>query len=407
MISLDDQGNLTIETPRHLEPMLHPKRYKGLKGGRGSGKSHFFAEDVVERMIIDPSHCVVCIREIQKSLKFSAKKLVEDKIREFNASHLFDINLTEIRRIGGTGVMIFQGMQDHTADSIKSLEGFNTAWVEEAQSISARSLELLLPTIRAEGSEILFSWNPTNKTDPIEKLFKDEDEHSICLHINYTQNKLLPQTLKDEAERHLRNSPETFNHVWLGEYKKQSDALVFKGKYRVAELDTTGWDRKYFGMDFGFSQDPNAAVRVWVNERTIYIDREQYGIETEINELHFLINQLDDRIKQSVIRCDSARPETISYLVKNGFPKAEAVKKWSGSVEDGIAFMRSFDIVIHPSCKNVIEEFSKYSYKVDKMSGDITSIIIDAWNHGIDAIRYALGGLITNKQNPLMASMGR
>lgn len=407
MISLDDQGNLTIETPRYLEPMLHPKRYKGLKGGRGSGKSHFFAEDVVERMIIDPSHCVVCIREIQKSLKFSAKKLVEDKIREFNASHLFDINLTEIRRIGGTGVMIFQGMQDHTADSIKSLEGFNTAWVEEAQSISARSLELLLPTIRAEGSEILFSWNPTNKTDPIEKLFKDEDEHSICLHINYTQNKLLPQTLKDEAERHLRNSPETFNHVWLGEYKKQSDALVFKGKYRVAELDTTGWDRKYFGMDFGFSQDPNAAVRVWVNERIIYIDREQYGIETEINELHFLINQLDDRIKQSVIRCDSARPETISYLVNNGFPMAQAVKKWSGSVEDGIAFMRSFDIVIHPSCKNVIEEFSKYSYKVDKMSGDITSIIIDAWNHGIDAIRYALGGLITNKQNPLMASMGR
>lgn len=405
MISLDDQGNLTIETPRHLEPMLHPKRYKGLKGGRGSGKSHFFAEDVVERMILDDSHCVVCIREIQKSLKFSAKKLVEDKIREFNASHLFDITLTEIRRVGGNGIMIFQGMQDHTADSIKSLEGFNTAWVEEAQSISARSLELLLPTIRAEGSEILFSWNPDKEDVPIEKLFKEEDENSICIHVNYTQNKLLPKTLKDEAERHLRTSPETFNHVWLGEYKKQSDALVFKGKYRVEELDTTGWERKYFGMDFGFSQDPNAAVRVWVNERTIYIDREQYGIETEINELHFLVNKLDDRIKQSVMRCDSARPETISYLKNNGFPLAQPVKKWSGSVEDGIAFMRSFDIVIHPSCKNVIEEFSKYSYKVDKMSGDITPIIIDAWNHGIDAIRYALGGLITNKKGGILATM--
>ena len=397
MISLDDNGNLTIETPRHLEPMLYPKRYKGLKGGRGSGKSHFFAEDVVERMIIDPHHCVVCIREIQKSLKFSAKKLVEDKIREFQASHLFDITLTEIRRIGGNGVMIFQGMQDHTADSIKSLEGFNTAWVEEAQSISARSLELLLPTIRAEDSEILFSWNPTNESDPIEKLFKEESDHSICLHINYTQNRLLPQTLKDEAERHLRVSPETFNHVWLGDYKKQSEALIFKNKYRIDELDTTGWDRKYFGMDFGFSQDPNSAVRVWVNGQTIYIDREAYGIETEINELHYLLDSIDDRIRNSVIRCDSARPETISYLQKNGFPMAQGVKKWAGSVEDGIAFIRSFDIVIHPSCKNVIEEFSKYSYKVDKMSGDITSIIIDAYNHGIDAIRYALGGLITNK----------
>jgi len=397
LISLDDNGNLTIETPRHLEPMLYPKRYKGLKGGRGSGKSHFFAEDVVERMIIDPHHCVVCIREIQKSLKFSAKKLVEDKIREFQASHLFDITLTEIRRIGGNGVMIFQGMQDHTADSIKSLEGFNTAWVEEAQSISARSLELLLPTIRAEDSEILFSWNPTNESDPIEKLFKEESDHSICLHINYTQNRLLPQTLKDEAERHLRVSPETFNHVWLGDYKKQSEALIFKNKYRIDELDTTGWDRKYFGMDFGFSQDPNSAVRVWVNGQTIYIDREAYGIETEINELHYLLDSIDDRIRNSVIRCDSARPETISYLQKNGFPMAQGVKKWAGSVEDGIAFIRSFDIVIHPSCKNVIEEFSKYSYKVDKMSGDITSIIIDAYNHGIDAIRYALGGLITNK----------
>jgi phage terminase large subunit len=348
-------------------------------------------------MICDPSHCVVCIREIQKSLKFSAKKLVEDKIREFGVSNLFEITLTEIRRIGGTGVMIFQGMQDHTADSIKSLEGFNTAWVEEAQSISARSLELLLPTIRAEGSEILFSWNPTNETDPIEKLFKEESDSSICIHINYTQNRLLPQTLKDEAERHLRVSPETFNHVWLGDYKKQSDALIFKNKYRIAELDTTGWERKYFGMDFGFSQDPNAAVRVWVEGTIIYIDREQYGIETEINELHYLIDKLDDRIKQSVLRCDSARPETISYLRNHGYPNATPVKKWAGSVEDGIAFMRSFDIVIHPDCKNLIDEFSRYSYKIDKMSGDITSIIIDAHNHGIDSVRYSLGGLITNK----------
>lgn len=405
MISLDDSGNLTIETPRHLLPMLKPKRYKGLKGGRGSGKSHFFAEDVVERMIVDPFHCVVCVREIQKSLKFSAKKLVEDKIREFQASHMFEITATEIRRVGGTGIMIFQGLQDHTADSIKSLEGFHTAWVEEAQSISAHSLSLLLPTIRAEGSEILFSWNPSEPTDPVEKLFKDEDKNSICLHINYTQNKLLPQTLIDEAERHLKVDPETFNHIWLGEFKKQSESLVFKNKYRIEELDTTGWERKYFGMDFGFSQDPNAAVRVWVHERTIYIDKEQYGIETEINELHFLIDKLDQKIRQSVIRCDSARPETISYLKNNGFPLAQSVKKWAGSVEDGIAFMRSFEIVIHPSCKNIAEEFSKYSYKIDKMSGDITSIIIDDWNHGIDAVRYALGGLITNKKGGILSTM--
>lgn len=404
MISLVD-GELIIDTPEHLEPMIQPKRYKGLKGGRGSGKSHFFAEDVVERMIIDPSHCVVCIREIQKSLKFSAKKLVEDKIREFNASHLFDITMTEIRRIGGNGVMIFQGMQDHTADSIKSLEGFNTAWVEEAQSISARSLELLLPTIRAENSEILFSWNPTNADDPIEKLFKEENEHSICIHINYTQNRLLPQTLKDEAERHLRVSPETFNHVWLGEYKEQSDSLIFNGKYRIGEMSTKSDTVFYFGADWGFAQDPTTLVKSAIIGNILYISDEAGGVGVELDETAQLFDSIDGA-KDSVIRADSARPETISHIKAKGFKKIIAVDKWKGSVEDGISYMRSFDeIVIHPRCKNTIFEFSKYSYKVDKLSGDILPIIVDKFNHYIDAIRYSLTPMIKRKKGGILSTM--
>lgn len=405
MISLDDKGELVIETPRHLEPMLHPKRYKGLKGGRGSGKSHFFAEDVVERMILDDSHCVVCIREIQKSLKFSAKKLVEDKIREFNASHLFDITLTEIRRVGGNGIMIFQGMQDHTADSIKSLEGFNTAWVEEAQSISARSLELLLPTIRAEGSEILFSWNPDKEDDPVEKLFKEEDENSICIHVNYTQNKLLPKTLKDEAERHLRTSPETFNHVWLGEYTKVSDSLIFNGKYRIEELEIPPNTTFYFGADWGFSQDPTTLVKCAIFGNTLYIAQEVGGIGVELDETAQLFESIEGA-KDYVIRADSARPETISHIKARGFRKIVSVEKWKGSVEDGISYMRSFDtIIINPKCVKTIEEFSKYSYKVDRMSGDILPIIVDKWNHYIDAIRYALTPMIKRKKGGILATM--
>lgn len=385
--------------------MLQPKRYKGLKGGRGSGKSHFFAEDVVERMILDPNHNVVCIREIQKSLKFSAKKLVEDKIREFGASSLFDITLTEIRRIGGNGVMIFQGMQDHTADSIKSLEGFDTAWVEEAQSISARSLELLLPTIRAEGSEILFSWNPTNEDDPVEKLFEEESDQSICIHINYTQNRLLPQTLKDEAERHLRVSPDTFNHVWLGEYKKVSDALIFNGKYRIGEMATTPQTAFYFGADWGFAQDPTTLVKCAIIGNTLYIAQEVGGVGVELDETAELFDSIEGA-RKSVIRADSARPETISHIKAKGFPLITSVEKWKGSVEDGISYMRSFDeIVIHPSCKNTIYEFSKYSYKVDRLSGDILPIIVDKWNHYIDAIRYALTPMIKRKKGGILATM--
>src|SRR5690625_4607712 len=107
---------IEIATPRWAVPLLAPARYKGAKGGRGSGKSHFYAELAVETMVADPDHRFVCIREVQKSLKFSVKELVENKIRALGVSHLFEITLTEIRRVGGNGIMIFQGMQDHTAD---------------------------------------------------------------------------------------------------------------------------------------------------------------------------------------------------------------------------------------------------------------------------------------------------
>ena len=143
---------LEIPTARWALPLLGPMRYKGASGGRSSGKSHFFAEFAVEEMATDPDLRVVCIREVQRALKFSAKSLVEAKVRTLGVSHLFDVLTTEIRRRGGDGVMIFEGMQDHTRESLKSLEGFGRAWVEEAHTISERSLNLLLPTISTNTS---------------------------------------------------------------------------------------------------------------------------------------------------------------------------------------------------------------------------------------------------------------
>ena len=146
-------------------------RYKGAKGGRASGKSHFFAEAIIERHIQDANSRTVCIREVQRSLKFSAKQLLEDKIKALNVEHMFEVMGTEIHNRQGNGIIIFQGMQDHTAESIKSLEGFDIAWCEEAQSLSKRSIELLDPTLRKDGSELWFSWNPRNETDAVEQLF--------------------------------------------------------------------------------------------------------------------------------------------------------------------------------------------------------------------------------------------
>ena len=162
---------LTIETPRWALPLLEPARYKAAKGGRGSGKSHFFAELAVEDMLQDPDLPFVCIREVQKSLQFSAKRLIESKISKMGVSSSFRITKTFIERVGGEGVFLFQGMQDHTADTIKSLEGFKRAWVEEAQSLSAKSLKLLRPTIRENGSQLWFSWNPDQPEDAVDNFF--------------------------------------------------------------------------------------------------------------------------------------------------------------------------------------------------------------------------------------------
>ena len=228
---------LHFKIPRWSVPLLKPKRYKGAKGGRGGGKSHFFAEQAIDTIIENPNANIVCIREIQKSIKFSVKKLIEDKIEQHNLNSLFEITNTEIRRLNGKGVIIFQGMQDHTADSIKSLESFDIAWVEEAQSVSDRSLELLIPTIRKEGSEIWFSWNPFTPEEAVEKFFAKKSEDKELVFVNYLDNPFANDVIKKEAQRHKKERPDTYDNIWLGEYA--STGMVFsRDCFKVISEDT-------------------------------------------------------------------------------------------------------------------------------------------------------------------------
>lgn len=384
---------LNIKTPRWAKPLLTPRRYKGAKGGRGSGKSHFFAEMLVESHILNPDCNSVCIREIQKSLKFSAKKLIEDKIRAMGVSDMFDITLTEIRNKNGNGIIIFQGMQDHTADSIKSLEGFDIAWAEESQSISRRSIELLLPTIRKPESEIWFSWNPYLDTDPVETMINwNKDDDSVCVHVNYLDNPFIDDILIKEAERHKRNKPDSFDHVWLGQYATKSDSQIFKDKYEIKDFEI---DKSFgiplFGIDFGFANDATTGVKVYIKNDILYIYEEAYKVGLELDDTAMYLKSKISEIDKYPIEADCARPESISYLKRNGLPFIRGVKKWKGSVIDGIEFIKSFDkIVIHSRCENTISEFRLYSYKVDKRTDNILPDVEDSNNHIIDAIRYAL-----------------
>lgn len=393
--------DLVIDTPRWFLPWLEPKRYKGAKGGRSGGKSHQIAEAIVETMAALPDFQVVCIREIQKSIRHSVKKLLEDKIRKFGISHLFTVTRDEIRRNGGSGIIIFQGLQDHTADSIKSLEGFDLVWGEEANRLSAKSLELLLPTIRKPGSELWFSWNPDQEDDPIDLLFREQlaPGSFTLLTVNYTDNPFNGPEVYAEAERHRRYSPDTFDHVWLGAYSKSKKAQIFRDKFEIADFEVdASYGAPLFGADWGFSEDPTALIQVYIKGRALYIWRESYRHALELDDIAATWSKEVPGSGGRTVRGDNSRPETISHVNRAGWCNVIAAPKWPGSVEDGIEFIRSFDrVYIHPRCTNTAQEFRLYSYKVDKRTGDTLPEIVDKWNHAIDAIRYALSPMIRNR----------
>ncbi len=389
---------LQLPTPRSFAPLLRPSRYKGAHGGRGSGKSHFFAEMLVERCILQRGTRAVCLREVQKSLKNSVKLLVEDKIRALGVSSQFEILEAEIRTPGG-GVIIFQGMQNHTADSIKSLEGFDVAWVEEAQSLSQRSLDLLRPTIRKPGSELWFSWNPNKPTDPVDILLRGDNPPSdaIVVQVNFDANPWLPAELRADLEDDRRRDPDKFLHVWGGAYSLNSEARVFRN-WKVEAFDTPDDAIHRFGADWGFAIDPTVLVRCHIDGRKLYVDREAWQIGCEIDKTPALFDTIPGA-RKFLIRADSARPETVSYMKRQGF-KITAALKGQGSIEDGVEFLRSFDIIVHPRCEKVAEELTLYSYKVDPQTDEILPFLDDKNNHTIDALRYALEELRRSGYKP-------
>lgn len=269
-------STLTIETPKAFAPLLKPARYKGAHGGRGSGKSHFFAELLVEEALLNPGLRAVCIREVQKSLKESAKRLVEDKIQALGLGKSFEVLRDEIRTPGG-GVIIFQGMQDHTAESIKSLEGFDRAWVEEAQTLSERSLTLLRPTIRKEGSEIWASWNPTRKADAIDRFLRQNPpEGSVVVEANWRDNPWFPNVLEAERQHDAEHYPDKYEHVWEGKYATAIEGAYFakhlseaRDRITFVAADPLMATRAFW--DIGGTGAKADATAIWIAQ---FVDRE-------------------------------------------------------------------------------------------------------------------------------------
>jgi phage terminase large subunit len=381
---------LDINVAKVFRPLLEPARYKGAHGGRGAAKSHFFAEYLIALSAARKIDAV-CLRENQKSLKQSVKKLLELKIESLNVGSMFEVQDVQIKSKRG-GVIIFEGMQNYTADSIKSLEGFDIAWFEEAHKCSQRSLDLLRPTIRKDGSELWFSWNPEQPTDPIDALLRgDEPPPDLkIVETNWHDNPWLPEVLKQEMEYDRRRDPDKFAHVWQGQYQRNSEARVFRN-WTVEEFDARSGTVFRFGADWGFATDPSVLIRCWIDGNRLYADYEAWMIGCEIVNLPELFMSVPEAEKWP-ITADSARPETISHMRKHGFPKIFAAIKGPKSLEDGIEFLKSFDIVVHPRCAHLIDELTMYSYKTDPLTNRVIPILADEDNNVIDALRYALEG---------------
>ena len=392
-----------LELPKIFKPLFTPSRYKIYYGGRGGGKSWNFAITLLS-LGIKSNLRILCTREIQGSIKQSVHKLLHQCIVRMGLEKFYRVTRDGIYGINGTE-FLFLGLK-HDPNQIKSLEGIDICWIEEAQKITFESYELLIPTIRKKDSEIWISFNPILDTDPTYQQFVVQNKRNNCqlVKVNYSDNPYFTDELRDELEYMKENDYDEYLHVWEGGCRTSTDAQIFRHKFTVMDFDAPSEAVFYYGLDWGFSQDPTVILRCFIFDNCLYIDYEAGGRQVELDNTHKLIDDIP-MAKQHIIRADSARPESISFVKRQGY-RIESVHKWGGSIEDGIEFIRSFkQVYIHSRCLNTAEEFVKYSYKVDRLTEDILPTIVDSNNHYIDALRYALQPMIKRKGQPKLAKV--
>lgn len=399
---------LRVELAPKLVPVLSPPlgtfRYRVLRGGRGSGKSFSVAKMSAIWGAVQPIR-ILCTREFQNSIKQSFYAEVANAIKSDPwLESVYEVGRDFIRHKWNGTEYLFAGLR-HNIDSIKSMAQINLVIVEEGETVPHRSWIDLLPTIRAPESEIIIIYNPKRRDSWVAQQFDGDSlpPRTALVDVNAVDNPWLPEVLEEQRlydREHL--DPAMYRHIWEGEYYEQSDAQVFAGRYRVSEFEPdSAWDGPYFGLDFGFAMSETAGVKAWIHDGTLYIEHELYEKHLELDDTAKAMLESLPGVERHAVRADNARPESISYLKRNGIPRIEPCSKGKGSVEDGVEFIKSFkQVVIHPRCVNTANEFALYSYKVDRLTGDILPVIVDAFNHAIDSLRYALEPVRKRNQYP-------
>ncbi len=394
-----NSNELRFQTIPEFQPLVDPSdpnyycTYKGFWGGRSGAKSIQLCRGAIFRSYYKKMR-ILCAREYQVSISDSILSVLAEHIEILGLSDFFDVQRRYIYGKNGTE-FIFKGLYGNT-QSIKSTFNIDLCLVDESQSVSEDSWEVLIPTvIREPNSELWVGWNPQEDTDPTQKRFIDDPPpNSYICNVNYDRNPWLSDVTKAQIAYDKKRDYNLYLHKWRGHTRKRTEALVFKhwrvdGTISPAEDETL-----YYGGDFGFSQDPATLVRMWVNDdkREICIDYEAHGFHVEIDKLEDLYDRVPGSRKWKIV-ADSSRPDTISYLKRKGF-KIVGSKKGKGSVDEGVTFLQSYNIVVHPRCIHTIAELGCYSWKVHPKTKEILPVLVDADNHIIDALRYALESLM-------------
>lgn len=384
--------------PPAFDFLLGPGRYKVPYGGRGGAKSWSVARVLDSMAIISPLR-ILCAREYQNSIADSVHRLLADQVVNLGLEEEYTIHNNAITTRCGSE-FIFRGLHVNPR-AIKSLEGVDICWVEEADTMTNESWENLIPTIRKPGSEIWITFNPRRELDPtFQRFIKKPPPDAVVRLISWRDNPFISAELIAEKDYLQRVDPEAYAHVWEGECQSHGEAQIFYGKWRVeAFTPQDGWSGPYYGADWGFAQDPTTLVRMWVFENRLYIEWEAYAIGCDIDRTPALFDTVPGSRKE-IVRADNARPETISHMQHNGFPRMVACDKWKGCVEDGIAHIRQYEeVIIHPRCIHAQQEARLYRYKIDRLSGNILAEVNDEHNHIWDAVRYGLEPVMKRRRS--------
>jgi phage terminase large subunit len=396
--------DIPFSFPVTLTEVFFDYDYKILYGGRSSAKSSTIARALIKKSTEIHDKVIACCRENKVSLRLSTYADIKNVIRQHNLEHLFNIKRENISCIATGTTFEFLGLEKGGVDNLKSTPNLQIVFVEEAEKVTETSWETLIPTlIRNENSELWMAFNPKNaESATYTRFITNQNQLAgrvLAIEQNYPDNPFLSDKALDEINNIKLHDYGRYEHIYLGKVLNMSEDVIFKNHFKIDKIDIDYINMKFrfnqktimplYGIDFGFSQDPTAICEVFIlDDNILYINREIYKTQLLPNKI---IEEIKSGLPESIkhdFYGDNARPDTIAQLKFDGLNIIGA-DKGKGSVESGIEWMKSKKIIINPDCVNAIYEFYNYKYKIDKNTSKITTDIIDANNHIIDAIRYA------------------